>query len=64
MKKGSGKTETRRISCIRKYEVFIYSYSEIDAKILPIFYNIVPMKFTPIKFEVMKGGYGVIFIKM
>ena len=40
-----------------KNEVFIYCYPVIDAEILPIF-DIVPMKLTPIKFEVMKAGYG------
>ena len=40
-----------------KNEVFIYRYPVIDAEILPIF-DIVPMKLTPIKFEVMKAGYG------
>ena len=54
-KRGVAKQKLEEYLAEEKHEVFICRYPEIDAEILPIF-DIVPMKLTPIKFEVMKGG--------
>ena len=56
-KRGVAKQKLEEYLAEEKHEVFICRYPEIDAEILPIF-DIVPMKLTPIKFEVMKAGYG------